>query len=333
MKIAFFSTKAYDEKSFEKSEKSKYEITFFKQEISIELCQRLDGFEAICVFVNDKVDESKITVLKQKGIKLILLRCAGFDNVDLKVAKKEGMKVYRVPQYSPYAVAEFAVGLMLALNRKIHKAYNRTRDNNFALEGLLGFDMNGKTVGVVGTGAIGAIVVRIMKAFGCKVIAYDVYKNDKLIQELNLEYVELDKLFEQSDIISLHAPLMKETTHMVNEAAISKMKDGVMIINTSRGPLIDTKAVIRGLKTKKIGAIGMDVYENESNLYFSDHSSEALEDDILARITGFPNVLVTGHQAFFTKEALDNIRKFTLQNVDDFLEGKDTNECTKTLKD
>jgi len=333
MKIAFFSTKPYDQKSFEQSDKSKYEITFFKEEFSSELTSRLDNFDAICVFVNDKVDESKIKILKQKGIKLILLRCAGFDNVDLKSCKNEGIKVYRVPQYSPSAVAEFAVGLMLSLNRKIHKAYNRTRDNNFSLDGLLGFDMNGKTVGVVGTGAIGAIVVRIMKAFGCKVVAYDVYKNEKLIQELNLEYVELDALFAQSDIISLHAPLMKETTHMVNEAAISKMKDGVMIINTSRGPLIDTKAVIKGLKSKKIGGIGMDVYENEANLYFADHSNEAMEDDILSRLTGFPNVLVTGHQAFFTKEALDNIRKFTLQNIEDFQQGKDTNECTKTVKD
>jgi len=205
--------------------------------------------------------------------------------------------------------------------------------NNFALDGLMGFDMQGKTVGVVGTGAIGAIVVRIMKAFGCKVLAYDVIKNDKLLQEIpELQYVDLQQLFAESDIISLHAPLNKETTKMINEDAISKMKDGVMIVNTSRGPLLDTKAVIKALKTKKIGSIGLDVYENEANLFFEDHSNDPVDDDMIGRLTSFPNVIVTGHQAFFTKEALDNISKSTMQNIDDFLSQKDTNELTKTLK-
>jgi len=332
MKIAVFSTKTYD-RQFLKSDK--HEFVFFKEELSTDLVSKVvSGFEAVCIFVNDCADESVLKSLKEKEVKVVFLRCAGFNNVDLKAAKSLGIKVYRVPQYSPSAVAEFAVGLMLTLNRHIHKAYNRVRDSNFALDGLMGFDMNGKTVGVVGTGAIGAIVCRIMKAFGCKVLAYDVVKNEKLQQEMpELQYVELDKLWAESDIISLHAPLLKQTEHMVNDDAISKMKQGVMIINTSRGPLVDSKAVIKGLKSRKIGAVGLDVYENESNLFFSDHSGEPMQDDLLSRLTSFPNVIVTGHQAFFTTDALTIISKTSLENVVDFLGGKVTNELTKNNKD
>eukprot|EP01114_Cavostelium_apophysatum_P002692 TRINITY_DN1237_c0_g1_i2.p1 TRINITY_DN1237_c0_g1~~TRINITY_DN1237_c0_g1_i2.p1 ORF type:complete len:334 (-),score=125.03 TRINITY_DN1237_c0_g1_i2:24-1025(-) len=333
MKIALFGAKSYDQSSIKSGGNAEFE--YLKEDLSAESAGRLTSgkYEGVCIFVNDKADEACINVLKEKGIKFILIRAAGFNNVDLKAAKTAGIKVFRVPAYSPNAVAEFAVGLMLALNRKIHKSYNRTRENNFALDGLLGFDFNGKTVGVIGTGAIGVIVCRIMKAFGCRIIAYDIYKNEKAQQEIGFEYVDLDTVWKESDVISIHAPLTKETTHMLNDDSVAKLKDGVMIVNTSRGPLIDTKALIRGLKTKKIGSVGMDVYENESNLFFEDHSKDVMEDDMMARLTSFNNVIVTGHQAFFTKEALGNISKTTMQNIDDFTNGKDTNEMTKTVKD
>jgi len=330
MKIAVFSTKVYD-REFLKSDK--HEFVFFKEELSEEMAQRTQGFEGVCIFVNDQANANVLKKLKENGIKVILLRCAGYNNVDLKEAKNLGIKVYSVPRYSPAAVAEFAVGLMLTLNRHIHKAYNRVRDNNFALDGLMGFDMEGKTVGVVGTGGIGAIVVRIMAAFGCKILAYDVYKNEKLQKEQpDMKYVELDEIWKQCHVISLHAPLTKETEHMINDDAVSKMKDGVLIVNTSRGPLVDTKAIIKGLKSKKIGAVGLDVYENESSLFYSDHSKDIPQDDLLSRLISFPNVIVTGHQAFFTKEALTNIAKSTNDNIDNFLAGKDDGELTKNNK-
>jgi len=331
MKIAVFGAKVYD-REFLKSDQHEY--VYFKEELSEEMAKRAQGFEAACIFVNDKADANVLKKLSENGVKCLLLRCAGYNNVDLKEAKNLGIKVYSVPRYSPNAVAEFAVGLMLTLNRHLHKAYNRVRDNNFALDGLMGFDMLGKTVGVVGTGAIGAIVVKIVRAFGCKVIAYDVYKNAQLQKDFpDMEYVELEQIWKQSDIISLHAPLSKDTQHMLNDDAVAKMKDGVMIVNTSRGPLVDTKALIKGLKSKKIGAVGIDVYENESNLFYNDHSKDVPEDDILSRLTSFPNVIVTGHQAFFTKEALTNIAKTTNDNINNFIAKKDDGELTKTVKD
>lgn len=278
--------------------------------------------DVVCIFVNDTADAETIDRLAAMGVKLIALRCAGFNNVDLNAAARHRIPVVRVPAYSPYAVAEYAVALMLALNRKIHRAYWRTRDGNFSLHGLLGFDMHGKTAGIVGTGQIAKVLIRILKGFGLNILAYDLYPDREFAANEGVEYVPLEQLFRQSDIISLHCPLTEQTRYMINEKAIDQMKEGMMLINTGRGQLIHTEALIEGLKKKKIGSAGLDVYEEEAAYFYEDTSDRIMGDDMLARLLSFNNVIVTSHQGFFTREALDNIAHTTLQNVRDFSDGR-----------
>lgn len=330
VKVAFFDSKPYDEASFKKcNEKYGFDIHFYKGHLNIDNVVMAKGSDAVCIFVNAVADAKVIDELVDYGVKLIALRCAGYNNVDLK-ATKDRIKVVRVPAYSPHAVAEHTLALMLTLNRKIHKAYSRTREGNFALNGLMGFDMYEKTAGIIGTGKIARILIRILKGIGMKVLAYDVYPDKDIAKELDFEYTTLDDLYSRSDIISLHCPLNKDTEYIINNRSISKMKDGVMIINTGRGKLINTNALIKGLKSKKIGAAGLDVYEEESDHFFEDHSNVVIDDDILARLLSFNNVIVTSHQAFFTNEAMKNIAETTLQNIRDFFDGKElVNEVVK----
>ena len=315
MKIAFFSSKPYDKTFFEAENKNYgFELNFYETHLGPHIVNAIEDEQAVCVFVNDKVNRQVIEILAKKGVKIIALRCAGFNNVDLEAAKEFGIKVCRVPAYSPEAVAEHTMAMLLTLNRKTHKAYNRVREQNFALNGLLGFNLFQKTIGVVGTGKIGKAFINIAKGFGCKIIAYDLYPDQELMNN-GVEYVELDKLFKSSDIISLHCPLTPETKHVINAESISKMKNGVLIINSARGGLIDTEALINGLKSKKVGGAGLDVYENERDYFFEDESGTVLEDDILARLLTFNNVVITSHQAFLTEEALNNIVETTLNNI------------------
>lgn len=318
MKIAVFNTKSYDQEYFENySIDSRYTFSFFETALNKNTASLTNGFDAVCIFVNDSVDKNTIEILSKNGIRLIALRCAGFNNVDIEAAKSNNIKVVRVPAYSPEAVAEHAVALILTLNRKTHKAYNRVREGNFSLKNLIGFNLYGKTVGVIGTGQIGATFCRIIKGFGCKIIAFDVSKSDELVQQ-GVEYLSLDEVFQQCDILSLHCPLNASTKHIVNEKSIALMKDGVMIINTSRGALINTADVITGLTSKKIGYLGIDVYEQEEKLFFEDLSESIIEDDLILKLISFPNVLITSHQAYFTKEAMDEITTTTLQNIEAF---------------
>lgn len=334
MKVAFFNTKNYDKRFFEEANVSgEHEIQFLEPHLTPQTALLAYGYEAICAFVNDQLTRPVLEDLAEHGLKLIALRCAGFNNVDLEAVDKLGLTVLRVPAYSPQGVAEHAVALMLALNRKVYRSYNRIRDGNFSLEGLLGFDMNGKTVGVMGTGTIGTITARILQGFHCRILAYDPYPNEDLKKD-GVHYVDTEELFHESDIITLHMPLMHSTYHIINKMAIQQMKKGVMIINTSRGGLIDTQAVINGLKSERIGYLGLDVYEEEGDLFFEDLSGHVIQDDVFARLLTFPNVMVTGHQAFFTVEALRNIAETTIANVNDFEKGepKDRNRVTLDLK-
>ncbi len=333
IKIAVFSTKNWVINSFnERNKKFLYELSYFEPRLYAKTAALAAGHEVVCVFVNDKLDAPTLEKLSNEGVKLIALRCAGFNNVDIDKAAELGMSVVRVPAYSPYAVAEHTLGLILTLNRKLHKAYTRVRDGNFALDGLLGFDVNGKTVGIIGTGKIGQIFACIIQGLGCKVIAYDKYPNEDLVKS-GVKYVELHELYEKSDIISLHCPLNYETYHIINEYAISAMKEGVMIINTSRGPLIDTGAVIEGLKSGKVGYLGLDVYEEEEELFFEDFSERVIQDDMFVRLQTFPNVLITAHQAFFTREAVHNIAQTTLNNIKEFFDkGSSENEVKPRKK-
>lgn len=315
MDIAFFSTKKYDRISFdEQIEETSHTITYFEDILSPETVALAKGFDAVCVFVNNPVDRKLMKMLRDIDVEVIALRSAGFNHIDLEAAKEFGINVYRVPAYSPEAVAEHTTALILTLNRKTHKAYNRVRENNFSLEGLTGFNLYQKTVGVIGTGTIGAAFCKIMQGFGCKVIAFDPYPNDE-VKEMGVEYVEKEELFRESDIISLHCPLLPQTKYTINQEAIEMMKTGVMIINTSRGALIETTAAIEGLKDGKIGYMGIDVYEQEENLFFKDLSERVIQDDEIARLMSFPNVLITGHQAFLTGEALHKITETTLENL------------------
>ncbi len=319
MKIVFFDTHQFDKNAFLKTnEQFGFNIDFQEARLNNNTAQLAVGADVVCCFVNDKIDEDCINKLKSSGVKLIALRCAGFNNVNLAAAQKAGITVCIVPGYSPYAVAEFAVGLLLSLNRKIPRAYSRVRELNFSLDGLVGFDLHGKTVGVLGTGKIGKIFAQIMVSFGCKVLVYDQREDEDLKKISAIKYVDTKKLCEESDIISLHVPLTPKTYHVINDEMISMMKDGVYIINTGRGALIDAKALIEGLKTKKIGGAALDVYEEEENVFFQNLSDRILEDDTLARLLTFPNVLVTSHQAFLTQEALQNIARTTLESVDEF---------------
>ncbi|ALU26066.1 2-hydroxyacid dehydrogenase [Myroides odoratimimus] len=316
MKIAFFSTQPYDVTFFDKENKQfGFELEYFETGLDEQTVNVItEGTDVVCVFVNDKVDAEVISNLAKKDVKYIALRCAGFNNVDLDAAHQHNIRVCRVPAYSPEAVAEHTLAMLFTINRKIHKAYNRVREQNFSLNGLLGTNIYKKTVGIIGTGNIGAVFCRMMKALGTEVLAYDIYKNEQLEAE-GIRYVELEELFTKSDIISLHCPLTPDTMHLINEDTISKMKDGVMLINTSRGKLIDTHAIIQGLRAKKIGALGIDVYEQEEKVFFRDLSGTILEDERLQLLTSFPNVLVTAHQAFFTDEALTQIAFITLDNL------------------
>ena len=329
-KIAFFDAKPYDQESFNKENtKFGFDIRYFDGHLSINNVSLTKNMDVVCIFVNAVVDADVVNELINNGVKLITLRCAGYNNVDLNATYGK-IKVVRVPAYSPYAVAEHTLALMLTLNRKIHKAYNRTREGNFALNGLMGFDMYGKTAGIIGTGKIAKILIQTIRAMGVKVLAYDVYPDLLFAKKFEVEYTTLDNLYENSDIISLHCPLTKETEYIIDNESISKMKDGVMIINTGRGKLIHSKSLIQGLKKKKIGSAGLDVYEEESNYFFEDRSNRVMDDDILARLLSFNNVIVTSHQAFFTKEAIQNIATTTLQNIQDFIDNKTLiNEVTK----
>ena len=324
MKVAVFSTKPYDRRFLEAANQDKtHQLHFFEVQMNEDTAILASDYPAICVFVNDNLDRPTIAKLAAGGTKLIALRCAGFNNVDLKAAKELGLTVVRVPAYSPYAVTEYTIALILTLNRKIHRAYNRVREGNFAIDGLVGFDLNCKTVGIIGTGKIGFLVAEaLMKGFGCKILAYDPYPNPDLAA-MGAKYVDLDELARRSEIITLHCPLTPETHYIINEKLISEMKKGVMLVNTGRGKLIDTKAVIEGLKSKKIGYIALDVYEQEANFFFEDLSNEIIEDDVLQRLVTFPNAIVTSHQAFFTETALNNISEITLGNITDFETGKD----------
>jgi D-lactate dehydrogenase len=320
MKIAFFDTKPYDRQSFDQvNEAYNYKITYFDTHLNAGTVELTQGFDAVCAFVNDTIDKPVIDHLVEHGIRIVALRCAGYNNVDFNSAF-ERLPVVRVPAYSPYAVAEHAAALILSLNRKIHKAYCRVREGNFSINGLQGFDMHGKTAGVIGSGQIGRCLVNILKGFGMHVLVYDPFPDQSYAKEQGITYVELSELYSRADVISLHCPLTPDTRYMINKNTISTFRDGVMIINTGRGQLIDTKALIQGLKSGKIGAAGLDVYEEESEYFFEDRSVELIKDDVLARLLTFPNVLVTSHQGFFTSEALNNIAHTTLNNLKDYFE-------------
>ena len=314
-KIAFFDTKKYDIESFDRNN-SKFEIIYYEDKLNKKTVVLANGCDAVCAFVNDDINKDVIDLLYSFGIKVLLLRCAGYNNVDIKYAYNK-IHILRVPAYSPNAVAEHAMALLLCLNRKIHKAYLRTRDFNFNINGFTGFDLAGKRVGVIGTGKIGVEFISICKGFKMDVVAYDPYPNPNL----DINYVTLNELFNTSDVISLHCPLTSSTKHLINEEAIKKMKDNVVIINTSRGGLIDSKALLYALHDKKIKAAGLDVYEEEANLFFEDNSNEIIQDDVLALLISLPNVIITSHQGYLTEEALDNIASITLKNFDDYLNG------------
>jgi D-lactate dehydrogenase len=328
MKVAFFSARAYDREFFGAANASQLELHFFEPHLSEETTGLAAGFHAVCVFANDNLDARVVAKLADFGVRLIALRCAGYNNVDLAAAQKHGITVVRVPGYSPYAVAEHTIGLILALNRKLHRAYNRVREGNFALDGLLGFDVNGRTAGVIGTGKIGSVVAKILTGFGCRVLAFDPIENDNC-RQIGVRYSTLDELLARSDIITLHCPLTPKNKHMINASALRKMRDGVMLINTSRGALLDTVAVIDALKSGKIGYLGLDVYEEEERIFFEDRSGLILSDDVFARLLTFPNVIITGHQAFFTRDALENIAVTTIKNITGFEQGRPSgNEIT-----
>lgn len=330
MKVAVFSTKSYDRQFLEAANQDKHDLIFLEPRLNLSTCILAHECSAVCVFVNDELNRPTITQLAKQGVQLIALRCAGFNNVDLQAAKDCGITVLRVPAYSPYAVAEHTVGMILTLNRKMHRAYNRVREGNFSLEGLLGFDIHGRTVGIVGTGKIGEIVAKILKGFGTNLLGYDVMPNAEC-KQIGMQYVSLQELFAASDIISLHCPLIPETYHLINDDTLQQMKDGVMLINTSRGALIDAPAVIAALKSGKIGYLGLDVYEQEADLFFEDLSTIVIQDDVFQRLLTFPNVLITGHQAFFTAEAVENIAQTTIRNITEFEAGQPTPQNTVSI--
>lgn len=324
IKIAFFDTKDYDKNLFEEyNQKYGYEITYFESKLNEETAPLAKGYDVVCIFVNDVVNSKVIEILKENNIKLIALRCAGFNNVDIK-SSNNNLTVVRVPEYSPYAVAEHTTALLLSIDRKIYKAYQRTRKYNFTLNGLLGFDIHGKTVGVIGAGKIGKAFINIMNGFGAKVIAYDKFQDETIAKEMNFEYVDLDTLYKESDIISLHCPLTENNHNMINKDALNKMKPGVILLNTSRGKLIDTKALIEKLEEGKLGGLGLDVYEEEEEFFLNDLSNSYIRDEELSVLLTMPNVVVTSHQGFFTKEALDKIALVTLENIKEFFE---TGKC------
>ena len=327
MKIAFFDTKPYDKNSFDKySESTGIEFKYYETKLNEDTVYLAHGFDGVCVFVNDTVNSSVIDKLSEMGVKVIALRCAGFNNVDMKYAFGK-IHVVRVPAYSPYAVAEHTMALLLTSIRRIHKAYNRSKEFNFSLNGLTGIDLYGKTVGIIGTGKIGKVFANICRGFGMKILAYDKFPDRSIEDGEIIKYVSIDEIFADSDIISLHCPLNDETYHLIDENAIEKCKKGVIILNTSRGALVDAEALLEGIKSRKIGAACLDVYEEESDLFFEDNSGHIMEDDTLARLISMPNVIVTSHQAFLTEEALENIASTTVNNIVDMLnKGQCANE-------
>ncbi len=332
MKTAVFSTKPYDTKFLVAANSAAtHELTFFEEKLSKRTAKLAEGQDAICVFVNDFLNARVLDILNNLNIRMVALRCAGFNQVDIRHASELGIKVAHVPAYSPYAVAEFALTLIMALNRRIHRAYNRVRDGNFSIDGLLGFDVHGKTVGILGTGKIGRVFAGLLKGFGINLLGYDLFPNPEF-SELGGKYVELDSLFAQSDIISLHCPLTPETFHIVDAESIAQMKKGVMIINTSRGALVDASAVIEGLKSEKIGYLGLDVYEQEADVFYENLSERIIQDDVLQRLLTFPNVIISSHQAYFTDTALIKIAETTMQNLTAFENGEElANEVTVAM--
>lgn len=325
MRVAFFSTKPYDEQFFVEVNRrlgpAAHELVFFEPRLQRATARLADGFAAVCAFVNDELDAGVLETLRQGGTRLLALRSAGYNHVDLAAAGRLGFQVARVPGYSPHAVAEHTVALILALARKLHKAYNRVREGNFALEGLLGIELVDRTAGVVGTGKIGALVARILSGFGCRVVAHDV-RRDAALESLGVCYAALDELLRSADIVALHCPLTPQTRHLIDAAALRRMKPGAMLINTSRGGLVDTAAVVEALKSGALGALGLDVYEEEGDLFYEDLSSRVIQDDVFARMLTFPNVIITGHQAFFTEPALRAIAEQTLENISAFEQGR-----------
>jgi D-lactate dehydrogenase len=329
MKVAVFGTKSYDRHFLETANaQPKHELVFFQPNLTLETAPLAAGYPGVCIFVNDDADRKILEILAANGTQLIALRCAGFNHVDLRVAADLGITVVRVPAYSPYAVAEHAAALILMLNRKLHRAYNRVRDDNFSLEGLLGFDLHSSTIGIVGTGKIGLCFARIMKGFGCRILAYDLYPNPAC-QDIGVRYVDLHDLLSASDVISLHCPLTPDTHHLINSESLQYVKSGAMLINTSRGGLIDTKATIEAIKSGRIGHLGIDVYEDEDGLFFEDLSDTVIQDDTFQLLQSFPNVVITAHQAFFTRNALTNIAETTLDNITEFATGQ---KCANEVK-
>ena len=322
IRIAFFDTKPYDRLSFDGvKDRYGFEIDYFESRLTPVSAKLAEGHEVVCAFVNDDINAETVEQLIRCGVRLIAMRCAGFNNVDLGAACGR-LDVVRVPKYSPYAVAEYTLGLLLCLNRCLHRAFCRIRENNFSINGFLGFDVHGKTVGIIGTGKIGQTFAEVLQGFGVRILAHDPWPNEKAAAQYHMEYVELEQLYRESDIISLHCPLTPENRYLINPESIAMMKRGVIILNTSRGKLVDTQALINALKTGQVGGAGLDVYEEEAAYFFEDRSDKAIADDVLARLMTFPNVLVTSHQAFFTKEAMNNIAEITLDNIRDFAEGK-----------
>lgn len=332
IRIAFFGTKRYDQEVFDLVNQSLdaagtprfgFELKYYKAHPTLDNLLLVQGATAVCVFVNDPLTADLIKEMGRLGVKLIALRCAGFNNVDIAAAREAGIRVVRVPAYSPHAIAEFTLGLILAVNRHLPRASARTRDGNFSLQGLLGFDLYGKTIGVVGTGKIAKVLIELLQGFGMRILGYDPYPDTAFAAKNGLEYTDMDTLLHEADIITLHCPLTKENHYMINAETIAKMKPDVMIVNTGRGGLIDTEALIQGLKSRHIGSAALDVYEEEGDYFYEDISDNIIEDDTLARLLSFNNVLLTSHQAFFTREALTNIATTTLQNIKDFADGKE----------
>ncbi len=320
MRIAVFSTCKYDQEFLERYNTG-HELVFFEQALSLKTIALTETFDALCLFVNDKTDSNMLTALKENGIKLILLRCAGFNNIDVAAAEELGIKILRVPAYSPEAVAEHALSMILTLNRKTHKAYNRIREGNFSLEGLMGFNLHNCKVALIGTGNIGKAFYRILKGLGCRVVAFDPYPDKALIAD-GLTYASLEEAVCDAEIVSLHCPLSDQSFHMINEQTLRFFKKGAMLINTSRGALVNTEEVITALKSGQLGYLGLDVYEQESALFFHDLSGEVIQDDLIARLISFPNVLITSHQGFFTREAMQQIAEITFSNADAFASGE-----------
>ncbi len=321
-RVTLFDAKSRDIESFDAANTGSFLLHYVAAPLSVDTASAAQGSKVACIFVNDTCDAGVIEKLADRGVELLALRCAGFNNVDLEACQRHQITVVRVPAYSPYAVAEFTVALMMMLNRRLHHAYMRNRTGNFVLDGLTGFDMHGKTVGVIGTGKIGQCAINILLGFGCHILAHDKFPHPALHDRTGVQYTDLDDLLARSDIITLHVPLFPETYHLISRAAIERMKDGVMLINTSRGGLVDTKALIDGLKAGRIGSAGLDVYEEEAGIFFHDMFDKVLTDDVLARLMTFNNVVVTSHQAFLTREALANIAETTLQNIRDYCAGQ-----------